>query len=87
MTGARNGTITIWKDKNIEKSTKLFFKWTLVLYNNDCIFAACENNVIELNLSLDVVKKFHSRNSQPLTIDASENYLVLGYLTSGYVDL
>ena len=37
-------------------------------------------------MNLDVVKKFKGRNSQPYTIDANENYLVIGY-ASGFVDL
>ena len=30
-------------------------------------------------MNLEVVKKFEGRDSQPLTIDANENYLVIGY--------
>ena len=86
MTGARNGTISLWKDKTVEKSAKLFSEWTLVLYKNDRIFAASRNNVIELNMNLDVVKKFKGRDSQPYTIDANEKYLVVGY-GSGFVDV
>ena len=39
-------------------------------------------------MNLDVVKKFKGRNSQPYTIDANENYLVVGYdYGSGSVDV
>ena len=39
-------------------------------------------------MNLDVVKKFKGRNSQPYTIDANENYLVVGYDDwSGSVDV
>ena len=79
MTGSRNGTVTLWKDKRIQNSFKLSNEWTLVYYKNDCIFAASENKVVELNMNLDEIKKFKGRNGQPLTIDASEEYLVIGY--------
>ena len=91
MSGSRNGTISLWKDKKIEKSRKIFDDWTLVLFKNDCIFAASKNkenkeNIVELNLNLNVVKKFKGRTSsynnehnRPYTIDASENYVAVGY--------
>ena len=80
-------------------STKLFDKWTLVLHHNGSIFAASQwprNNeeddslvflVFELNLILDVVKKFEARDDVPNTIDANENYLAIGYWCSPYVDV
>ena len=37
-------------------------------------------------MSLDVVKKFKGRNSQPLSIDASKNYLIIGY-RNNHVDV
>ena len=87
MTGARNGIVSLWKNK-IDKSTKLFDKWTLVLFKDGCIFAVAENkDAVELNIKLDVVKIYKCRNTQPLTIDANKNYLVVGYdsASSGYV--
>ena len=87
VTGSRNGTVTLWKNKIIEKSVKHFDEWTLVLFKNDRIFAASANkDVIELNLSLDVVKRFNGRDCQPFTIDANEEYLIVGY-KSGNVDV
>ena len=81
----------MWKAKKIEKSTKFFDKWTLVFFKNGRIFAASKDtDVVELNMNLEVVKKFKGRNSQPLTIDANENYLVVGYEkidSTGYVDV
>ena len=79
----------MWKNKKIEKSTKLFDEWTLVLFKNGAIFAASRNkDVIELNMNLDVVKNFKGRNSQPLTIDANENYLIVGFgFMSGFVEV
>ena len=79
VTGSKNGTVTLWKQKKIEKSTKLFDEWTLVLFKSDHIFAAAQNNVVELNMTLEVVKTFSGRNAQPFTIDANERYLVVGY--------
>ena len=77
----------MWQNKEIKKSTQIFDKWTLVFAKNDYIFAASEDKeVVELDLNLDVVKKFTGRNSQPFTIDANENYLVVGY-KSGLVDV
>ena len=70
-------------------STKLFglqnvdFAPTLVFYKNGFIFAASYRDVVELNLFLDVVKKFEVRGD---TIDANENYLAVGY-GSGFVDV
>ena len=87
MSGSKNGTISLWKDKKIEKSTKIFDEWTLVLFKNSCIFAASKNkDAVELNLNLDVVKKFKGRDAQPSTIDASENYIAVGYY-GGKVDV
>ena len=55
------------------------------------MFAASENkDVVQLNMNLDVVKRFKGRNSRPTTIDANENYLVVGYQRlgdTGYVDV
>ena len=73
--------------------------WTLVLFKNDRIFAASDNEeIIELNMDLDVVKKFPGRDTfgiLPFTMDANENYLVVGWDVaakrindrSGYVDV
>ena len=74
-------------------STKLFDLGTLVLYKNGSIFAAGHNEedgclgfLVELNLILDVVKKFEGRGDEPVKIDANENYLAVGY-GSGFVDV
>ena len=81
----------MWKNKKIEKSAKHFIEWTLVLFKDDRIFGASKNKaVVELNMNLVVVKKFEGRDRQPLTIDANENYLVVGYrcgCRGGYVDV
>ena len=70
----------MWKNKKVEKSAKHFTEWTLVLYKDDRIFAASKNkDIVELNMNLDVVKKFKGRDDQPFTINANENYLVVGY--------
>ena len=59
----------------------------MVLFKNGAIFAASENkDVYELIMNLNVAKKFKGRNCHPLTIDANENYLVVGY-GSGFVDV
>ena len=80
MTGSRNGTVSLWKDKTIEKSEKIFNEWTLVLYKGNHIFAASENEkVVELNMNLNLVKKFNGHRSRPFTIDATTNYLAVGY--------
>ena len=105
MTGSRNGLVKLWKDKKVVKSETCFgepwsrHNWTLVHYKNDRIFAASDNEeVIELNMDLDVVRKFPGRNTfgiLPFTMDANENYLVVGWDVaakrindrSGYVDV
>ena len=87
-------------NNKIQNSTKLFNEWTLVLFKNDCVLAASgANDVFELNMSLEVAKKFKGRQySQAVAIDANENYLVVGYLSTenftdrppeevGYVDI
>ena len=58
-----------------------FGKYPLVLYKTGCIFAASKHKTaVELNSSLKVVKTFTGRrNCRPLTLDANENYLVIGY--------
>ena len=79
------------KQKKIEKSTKFFDQWTLVFFRDGHIFAASKDrDVVELNMNLEVVKKFNGRNAQALTIDANENYLAVGYEridNIGYVDV
>ena len=85
MTGARNGIISLWKDKQVENSVRIFDEWTLVLYKDCSIFAASRYNVVELNMSLEVIKAFHGRTSQPFTMDANANYLVVGYKRLDYV--
>ena len=87
MTGARNGTISLWNGSKIDKSVKMFDEWTLVLYKGGRIFAASKNkDVVELNMNLEPVKKFSGRNRKPYTIDANDIYLVTGY-PSGCVDV
>ena len=86
MTGSGNGIVSLWKKKKIDKSTKISDNWTLVLFKEGQVFAASKNNVVELNLNLEVAKKFKSRQSKPFTMDANENYLVVGY-ESGAVDV
>ena len=58
----------------------------MVLHKTDRIFAASKNkDVVELNMNLDVVKKFKGRDDQPLTIDACDTFLVVGYRMIDYV--
>ena len=76
----------MWKEKKIEKSTKISNNWTLVLFNEGQIFVASKDNVVELDLNLEVAKKFRSQEIKPHTIDANENYFVVGY-ESGIVDV
>ena len=63
----------------------------MVLFKYGRIFAVSKDkDVVELNMNLDEVKKFKGRNAQPLTIDANESYLVVGYRvinSTGYVDV
>ena len=87
MTGSRNGTITLWKDKQIEKSIKIYYSWTLVQFKRSRIFAASQNtDVAELSMNLELVKTYKGRDHQALTIDANESFLVIGYI-SGFVDV
>ena len=87
VTGTRNGTVSLWKAKQVIKSAQIFNKWTLVFCKDDRIFAASKNNdVVGLNMSLNVVKKFKGQDSQPLSIDASQKYLIIGY-ENGHVDV
>ena len=86
MTSAQNGTISLWKDKTIIKSAKLFNDWALVLHKDGCIFAASTYSVVELNMNLDVVVKFDGRFRRPLRIDANESYLAVGN-NAGLVDV
>ena len=88
MTGARNGAVSLWVNKKLENTAQHFNDWTLVLHKNDHIFAASINkDVVELNMNLEIVKKFTGRSYQPYTIDANENYLAVGYRTDGRVDV
>ena len=78
----------MWKNKEIEVSTKLFDEWTLVLFKDSCIFATSKSKgAVELNMNLEVVTSFMGRDDKPFTIDANENYVVIGYDGSGYVDI
>ena len=86
MTGSRNGTVSLWKDKNIEKSVKISDGWTLVAFRAGRIFAVTTKYVAELNTNLDVVRNYRSRDLQPYAIDANEDYLVVGYKT-GLLDV
>ena len=87
VVGSRNGNVALWQSKEIKKSSKIFDEWTLVHANSDCIFAASSNkDVVELDMNLDVVKKFKGRDSQPYTVDANQDYLVIGY-ASGSIDV
>ena len=90
VTGARNGTISLWKNKKVEMSMfrdKISNEWTLVHHKNGRIFAASKNkDVVELNMDLNTVKKFQGRDSQPYTMDADKRYLIVGY-KNGYVDV
>ena len=93
VSGSRNGTISLWNNNKIEKSAKVFHQWTLVLYKDGVIFAASKDkDVVELSMNLDVVKNFQGRDLQPYTIDANENYVVIGYegrqeIRNGCVDV
>ena len=52
-----------------------------MFFKDDRVFAASKDkDVVELNMNLDVVKKYSSNDTHPLTIDANENYLVVGYM-------
>ena len=88
VTGSRNGSVSLWSDGKIEKSAKIFDEWTLVIYRDGQIFAASKNKAaVELDMTLNIIKKFDGRNSQPVTIDANQNYFVVGYNQTGAVDV
>ena len=85
VTDSKDGTVSLWTDKQVEKSERIFAEWTLVFSKDGYIFAASKNkDVVELNLKLAVVKKFKGWDYQPYSIDANENNLVVGY-GSGFV--
>ena len=79
VTGAVNGTVSLWKDKKIEKSNQVCNERTLVLFKQSRIFAASKNKVVQLDMNLDILKKFEGRNAEPLKVDANESYLVVVY--------
>ena len=91
MAGSRNGTVSVWKDKKIQKEAKLFDEWTLVLNKNDRIFAASKNkDILELNMNLETIKKFKGRKYRSFSMDSSDSYLVVGYNNfdkTNYVDV
>ena len=82
-----DGTISLWDwfDSQVEKSTKRFGRRSLVLSKNGRIFAAAASqskDIVELSMNLQVVKRFKNRNVTPRAIDASKDYLVIGYASS-----
>ena len=91
MTGTTNGTVVFWENGKIKRWKKIFEpksfdNWTLVLFKDDRIFASFEKtDVVELNMNLNIIKKFEGRDSQPTTMDANENFLAVGYECITYV--
>ena len=88
VTGSYYGTVSLWKNKKLVKSITLFDSHTRVLFKNGGVFARTDKNdyVIELNLNLAIVIKFVTRE-KIRTMDANENYLVVGYWGDVFVDV
>ena len=73
-------TLTLWKAKRAIKSIKFFKRLPLLAYKNGSIFAAWENErIIELDTGLNVIKKYESKNKPPVSIDANDDYLAVGW--------
>ena len=57
-----------------------------MLCRNHEIFATCKNgNLYELDLELRDIKQYAGSDHQPFTMDANENYVVVGYGGNGEV--
>ena len=80
-----DGTLTLWKSKTAIKSVKFSVNQVsngspLVAYKNGSIFAAWQNErVVELDTGLNLVKKYKSKNKTPVSIDADDDYLAVGW--------
>ena len=47
---------------------------------NDTIFAASAGqDIVELTIEFDEIKKHWGRENQPVTMDANKEYLIVGY--------
>ena len=82
VTGDRSGTVSLWKDRTVMHKIKLFTGWTLVTAKSGTIFAASQGtNILELNNDLEktITHKVVGRHQQPVSMDANEEYLVVGY--------
>ena len=80
--GANNGTVTIWKDKEITTIKELFTDRALVIVENETVFAASrDQDITELNLELDTIKIHRGTGckQKPTAMDANEEYLIVGY--------
>ena len=85
--GSTDGSVALLQNKEIRKLKKIFDDWTLVFFNIDCMIAASrDKDVVELDMNLDVVKKYECRDFQPYTVDANKNHLVIGY-QCGVIDV
>ena len=83
ITGARSGTVTLWKAKKATKSKKLFKGLPFLAYKNGRIFAARWNEcVLELDTNLNQMRKYTAKNKTsvtPVSIDANPDFLVVGW--------
>ena len=82
MTGSKNGTVSLWKDKELVMSKKIFTQQAQVIAENQTIIAASINeDIVELNNELDTIKVHRGTGcrQKPIAMAANEEYLVVGY--------
>ena len=80
VTGETNGTVSLWKDKKVVNKVKLFNDWTLVFAKNNVIFAASAGDgIVVLSNDLWGTETYPGRQKRPVSIDANEKFLVVGY--------
>ena len=80
VTGETNGTVSLWKDKKIVNKVKLFNDWTLVFAKNNVIIAASAGvGIVVLSNDLRRIETYPGRQKRPVSIDANEEFLVVGY--------
>ena len=82
VTGDNDGSVTLWKDKEITLTKKLFAERVLVIVQNGTIIAASFNrDIVEMDDEFDI-KKTHRGTAyfqKPTALYANEKFLVVGY--------
>ena len=84
--GTRNGTTSVWQNRQILKSIDCNGKYPLIkVIGDDIIVASWNGKLLVLDTTLNVKKQYNTINDRPLCLSATAKYIAIGTQNSDEV--